>query len=306
MRTFALAALSACTLFGQAGNLASPGAGFVFDPAAQVLRRIQGIPGAALVGEPVDFGFPLAGANVSPRLDSSIVLTAEGAPRFFRLNGAAVQEVAIGSLTAPSRIIYSPSGSAAALLSAGSVQVLKGLPGSPALAATLPLHGSAKGLPTVAISDDGAYLLYSAGGPVELIGVAGDSRKLMDATPGSLVAFAPGGHDAAVVHGGTLYFIQDAAGASTVRKYPATASPTAIAFSPDAHRFYIASARGRSVLNVDVASGSGTSLPCDCAPAALVPMGSLLRLNELSSQPLWLLDTASDRGLLFVPARATN
>jgi hypothetical protein len=35
-------------------------------------------------------------------------------------------------------------------------------------------------------------------------------------------------------------------------------------------------------------------------------MGSVFRLTELGSQPLWLLDTASGRGLVFVPAPAGN
>ena len=59
-------------------------------------------------------------------------------------------------------------------------------------------------------------------------------------------------------------------------------------------------------MTVDVASGAGTSLTCDCMPTRLIPMGSLLRLNELSTEPLWLLDTTSGRGLIFVPARSTN
>ncbi len=306
MKILVSAVLAACTVYGQAGSLASPGAGFAFDPSAQVLRRIQGIPGAALVGDAVEFGFPVSAATVAPRLDSALVLSADGAPHLFRLTAGNVQEITGLSLLAPSRAVYSPSGTSAALLGASSVQVIKGLPGSPALAATIPLRAPVKGHGALAISDDGAYLLYAANGPIELIGVAGDSRKLMDATPGSQLAFAAGGHDAAVVHGGTLYLIQDAAGASTIRSYPVPGSPSAVAFSPDARKLYIASARGRSVLNVDVATGGTTALPCDCAPAALIPMGSMLRLNELSSEPLWLLDTASDRGLLFVPARATN
>jgi len=60
MRILVSACLAACSLYGQAARLAGPSAGFVFDPAAHALRRIQGIPGAALVGAPVEFGFPLA------------------------------------------------------------------------------------------------------------------------------------------------------------------------------------------------------------------------------------------------------
>jgi hypothetical protein len=306
MRIFVSAVLAACTVYGQAGSLASPGAGFVFDPSAQVLRRIQGIPGAALVGDAVDFGFPLASATVAPRLDSAIVLASDGTAHLFRLSGATAQEVAMDSLLGNARTVYSPSGSAVALYSDERVQVLKGLPGAPVIAAAgIALH-EGKYSPTFAISDDGAYLLYARGGPVEVMGVLGDSRKLMNATPGSLLAFAPAGHDAAVVHGGTLYLYRDVAGASTVRSYPGLTSPTAIAFSPDARKLFIASARGRSVMTVDVPTGATTSMACDCAPTSMIPMGSFMRLNELSSEPLWLLDTTSDRPLIFVPARATN
>jgi hypothetical protein len=35
-------------------------------------------------------------------------------------------------------------------------------------------------------------------------------------------------------------------------------------------------------------------------------MGSLFRLNELGTEPLWLLDTASDRALVFVPVPVGN
>jgi hypothetical protein len=34
-------------------------------------------------------------------------------------------------------------------------------------------------------------------------------------------------------------------------------------------------------------------------------MGSVIRLTELGNEPLWLLDTASDR-VVFVPAQVAN
>ena len=50
MRILVSACLAACSLYGQAGKIAAPSMGFVFDQSAHALRRIQGIPGAALVG----------------------------------------------------------------------------------------------------------------------------------------------------------------------------------------------------------------------------------------------------------------
>src|SRR4051794_3502054 len=217
MRIFIAACFIASCVYGQAGRLQGPLSGFVFDRSSQSLRRIQGIPGAATVGAGVEFGFPVTSAVVAPRLDSAIILSADGVPHLFRLGGDAPVEVSLPGLAAADRVVFSPSGSAAALYAGGSVQVIRGLPDSATLAGSVSVHGPAKPQRPLsaafAVSDDGAYLLYAAAGPVELIGVAGDSRKLMDAAPGSLAAFAPAGHDAAIVHSGMLSVIRDVTGA---------------------------------------------------------------------------------------------
>jgi hypothetical protein len=310
MRILVFVCLAACSLYGQAGKLAVPSTGFVFDPSAHALRRIQGIPGAALVGAPVEFGFAVSAAYVAPRLDSVFVLAAGGPARLFRLTEDAPLERAVDALGSPLRVVFSPSGSAAALYSPGSVQVIKGLPDAPVVAATIRLRGNARPrrpLPeTLAISDDGAYLLYAAGGPIELIGVAGDNRQITGTAAGALAAFAPGGHDAAVIRSGKLTLFQDIAGAATERSFPGIAAPSAVAFSPDGQKLFVASATGRAVTTIQVATGDRSALDCDCSPSALSAMGSVFRLNELGREPLWLLDTASERGLVFVPAPAGN
>jgi len=307
MRILVSVCLAACSLYGQAGKLAAPSSGFVFDRSAQALRRIQGIPGAALVGAPVEFGFAVSAAYVAPLLDCVFVLDGDGQAHLFRLTADAPLERAVDSLGAPRRVVFSPSGSAAALYSPGSVQVIKGLPDAPAVSATISLHRNLRArrpLPdTLAISDDGAYLLYGTGGPIELIGVAGNSRQIM---AGALAAFAPGGHDAAVISSGKLILFQDIAGAATERSFDGIETPSAAAFSPDGQKLFVASATGRAVTTIQVATGDRSALACDCAPSALTPMGSVFRLNELGSEPLWLLDTASERGLVFVPAPAVN
>ncbi len=250
---------------------------------------------------------PVTAAAVSPKMDSAIVLSTDRTPHIFVLGGAAAIEATPAGLVAAERIIFSPSGTAAALYAGGSVQVVRGLPGSATLAFEIRLQSHQKprqaATESLAISDDGTYLLYGAGGPVELIGLAGDSRKLMDATPGALVAFAPAGHDAAVIHSGTLTIFRDITGAATSRDFPGTTAPSAIGFSSDGRTVFIASQRSRTVAAIDVESGLSNSLSCDCAPTSLIPMGSLFRLNEMSEAPLWLLDAGSAPRLLFVPAK---
>jgi DNA-binding beta-propeller fold protein YncE len=290
--------------------VAGPSAGFVFDQSAHALRRIQGIPGASVVGTPVDFGFAVTAAYAAPRLDSAFVLAADGGVHVFRLTGDAPVERAVYTPAGPARVVFSPSGSAAALYFPGNVQVIKGLPDAPQVAANIRLRVDSRsqrqGAETLAVSDDGAYLLYSAGGTLELMSAAGNNRQIKAGGAGALAAFAPGNHDAVVINGSKLILFQDIAGAATERTFDGIAAPSAVAFSPDSRKVLVASATGKSVTTILVATGERSALGCDCAPAALIPMGSVFRLNELGNEPLWLLDTASDRGLVFVPAPAAN
>jgi DNA-binding beta-propeller fold protein YncE len=311
MRVLVSVCLLACSLCGQAGKLARPSMGFVFDQSTRTLRRIEGIPGAALVGSAVDFGFALSSAYVAPHLDSVFVM-ADGNCRahLFRLTADAPRELTVDSMSGCFQAIYSPSGTAAALLSSGSVLVIKGLPDAPVVAATVSLRPNPRPqrpLPhALAISDDGAYLLYGAGGLIELFGVAGDRRQIANGAREVAAAFAPGGHDAAVIQRDKVTLFQDIAGAATERTFPGIEMPSGVAFSPDGQKLYVASMGLQSVTTIQVATGDRTALPCDCTATTLMPMGSLFRLNELGTEPLWLFDTASDRALVFVPAPVGN
>jgi hypothetical protein len=325
---------------GQQGSIAGPLSGFAFDNSARVLRPIRGIPGASLIGDPIQFGFDLASASVSPSLDSALVLSAvsavsaNGGMHLFRLNNGTPVERTVDDLRVAQRVVFSPSGTAAALYANGSLQVLKGLPDAPVIAATIPLGTgrtaqfsqfsssaalSRTGRRTrrltdepLAISDDGGYLLVVSGGAIRLLGTAGDNRKLMDAAAGAWAAFAPGNHDAAVLDAEAgLRLFQDVAGASVERVLSGPdsgmASPVGVAFSPDGQKLFVASAGARAVAAFDVASGGRNMVACDCTPTGLVPMGGLFRLNEIGSQPLWLLDAlTTEPRMIFVPARGTG
>jgi sugar lactone lactonase YvrE len=184
--------------------------------------------------------------------------------------------------------------------------VVTGLPDAPALAGAVDA-GEAPG--SLAVSDDGAFLLFAAGGSIRLLGTAGGNRKLMDAGDGALVAFARAGHDAAVADpgGAGVVLFRDVAGASTqsVLAPPddSTAAPVGLAFSPDGRKLYLANSAARSVTVLDLATGDRSAVRCDCAPAGLVPMGNLLRLTEFGAGPLWLLDAgAAAPRMVFVPA----
>ena len=313
-RTLILTAAGAGILLAQQGSVGGPVAGYVFDEGSQALRSIRGIPGAALVGDPVDFGSPVSAAWVSPRLDSALILAADGTPRLYRLDSGRATLVPADGLTAPIRAVYSPSGTALALIDSAGIRVYKGLPGAPVTAGTLAEPSrdeSAPGGPNrtrerrpgaitpIALSDDGAYLLFGKGSTIDLLGMAGDSRKLTDAGPGALTVFAPGGHDAAVIDARGITLFQDAAGAATMRRLNGIAGVRAADFSADGKRLFLA---GTSVTSVDLATGTNTSIACDCQPTGLARMGSTFRLNGLGSGPLWLLDASAEPRIVFVPA----
>jgi len=326
-RTFSMVLLAVPLLLGQQGKLTGPVAGFVFDGSGRAVRPIQGVPGASLLGGAVNFGFDISSAWVSPRQDAAFVVGTDRSLHLFGLKSDGAAEVSLGGLTgAPQMVVFSPSGTAAALVAAGRARVIQGLPASPVLIGTLNLP-DAGGTPArnnggsrqivlrtpavqLAISDDGAYILSSGAGAVRLLSTNGENRSLLPAASDALVAFAAGGHDAAVMDSGAgLMLFHDVAGAGTERMLAAPddslAAPAGMAFSQDGHALYVASPAAHAVAAFDLATGVRSNISCDCSPSTLTPMGALFRLNEPGAAPLWLLDTGSSGPrIVFVPARS--
>jgi len=309
-----LCAAGAAGLFAQQGSIGGPVAGYVFDSHAQSLRVIRGIPGASLIGSGVDLGAGVTAAWVSPKLDSALAVMADGSARIFRLSAGSAVPQTVEGVVAPERAVFSPSGAALALVTPGSVRIVKGLPDAPTVAGTVELPVERGAAPSaamaagklrrpgggaVAVSDDGLYLLYVSGRAVQILGIGGESRKLADVAPNALPAFAPGGHDAAIVDAESVSLFQDAAGAATVRKLPGVAGGRGVAFAPDGKRLFVA---GAAVTSLDMTTGDRAEIACDCRPSGLVRMGSVFRLNDLGSGPLWLLDAVAEPRVVFVPA----
>ncbi len=127
-----LLCLAAPLALAQQGRVEGPVTGYVFDGQAQVLRPVLGIPGASVLGDPVNLGAGLASGAVSPRLDSVIAVATDGTFHIYTLNAGAASEVpANGIPFVPERVVFSPTGSAAALYGGGRIQVVTGLPGAP-------------------------------------------------------------------------------------------------------------------------------------------------------------------------------
>ena len=297
---------------GQPSQIAGPVSGYVFDGSAKGLRPILGMPGASLLGDSVNFGFAVGSVSVAPRQDAAFVTAADGSFHLFRIQAGAPAETVVNGLSvAPDAVVFSPSGTAAAIEVNGSIQIVSGLPDSPAIAATI--DAQAFGAPAaMALSDDGAALLLATANSIELFSGAADQGKLAVTTGQALVAFAPSGHDAAIFDRGgaglVLYRGLTAAAASqpVAPVDDSIRSAAALAFSTDGQRLLLASPGTQSVLAFDLAGGTHTAVACSCLPLTLARMGDVFRLNEVGGGPLWLLDARTDTATLtFVPADAS-
>lgn len=292
----------------QTSQISGPVTGYTFDAAAHGLRPILGIPGASLLGEPLNFGFEAASVAVAPHQDAAFVTAADQTFHLFQIQSGAPTEMSLNGITVtPERIIFSPSGSAAALYGNGSIQIVTGLPSAPAISATLAQAVGASD--SMALSDDGAILLLASGNTVERFAGAADWGKVADTAGPALVAFAPGGHDAAVVDraGAGIILYRDLTNVPAAQPLAASddtiSSASAVAFRADGRQLLLASASGQSVTLFDVAAGSRNAVACSCAPSALAAMGNVFLLNDLNSAPLWLLDVSTDNPTVkFVPA----
>ena len=315
-----LLALVSPLAVAQQGQVAGPISGYVFDRKALSLRPILGIAGASVFGDPVNFGLSPAAAFVAPAQDSAIVVAADRSLHFFKIAAGTASEISVNGVgLIPEGVAFSPSGTAAALFAAGRVQIVTGLPNAPVGGPTIDARGSQdssaltvrphpyRGMATemFAVSDDGSLLLVSDSS-VRLLQAAGGQQTIMDSVAGALIAFAPATHNGVVAHpsGAGLVVLQDLGGANgqqTVASATDIASADGVAFSSDGSKLYVARSAG-GVAVFDLTTKARTDVTCSCVPFGLTQMGSLYRLNELGTGPLWLLDPAGSR-IVFVPAK---
>jgi hypothetical protein len=305
----ALASLAALQAQPQ-GSLNGPVAGYVFDKTAHALRPVLGLPGASLLGRPMKWRYSVDQAFIAPKLDTAVGVTSEGAFRLFRMRDGLVAEMSVAGLASvgsPAIVAYSPSGTTVALYAGSRVQLVSGLPDAPVVSGSIDLTSA--GVPSsLAVSDDARTLLASLTGSIRLFESYADMGKLIDTAPGALVAFAAGGHDAAVADAGAgilLFHDLAGAGASQLIAPPDEngAASSALAFSADGKALFLASANLQAVTQLDLTSSARTRIACSCSPTVLARMGNVFRLTELAGDPLWLLDAPeSTPRIVFVPA----
>lgn len=306
-----LVAFSLLSAAAQQGGLATPGLGLAYDSRWSTIRTIRGIPGAAVLGDAVVAGSPLAAAAISPQQDLALVVSAADPQlRLIRFRGDNPDALPIsGAMDSPDRIVFSPAGRAALLFrnNPSQLQVLTGLDDSPSVE-DLPVSSP---MAAMAISDDGQAILLAPGtenaDPVWLF-TAGRATQLP--LPGSIAAasFRRNTLDiATVTRSGEVYIVRHAGSDNYIRQLYTgdnqTSDPVAVQFSPDGARVYTANSGGTLAV-IDLQTGLATAISCRCTPSGLEPLtiGSIFRLTEISNRPVLLFDgSVSDPRVWFVP-----
>ena len=214
---------------------------------------------------------------------------------------------------APAKMIFSASGSAAALYyAAGRVQVLSGLAGTPAAGGEIDVSSLPTPVTALAVDDAGSYLLLAAG-PAEAVSLYRVAASAQASLLGSFRSVAAvrlfnGGQQALVTDtlAGAVYRISDPAGTAALQTVAGAGDGIQglVAAETDAagQRLFIASSDG-TVLVTDFNGGPVTSLNCGCVPTGMFRMAgtAAFRLTGLGNGPIELLDAGSAPRIVAVP-----
>lgn len=310
-------ALAAGTAAAQSPLMHGSLSGFVFDPTARGVRPLLGHPGSASMGEPLLAGVDLQQAAVSADGDYALAITSDGRGlvAILHLSGQTSVRPLNAETAAGDTVELSPLGSYAVLYhhATQSLQVVKGLPGTPVLGQRLDVARHGGPLSAVAINDQGTVLVAAPTGATAEIYVypnGGEARLISTVHHATDLAFI-NGVDAVVAddHDQKIYLLRSVTGVTATLplagEAQGLASPRAVAVSRDQRRVYVANAGSADIVAINLSDGVSARYACPCAPSALRRLNgtAVFRLTEPSDGPLWLFDGDLEQPrIVFVPA----
>ncbi len=299
---FSLIAVIGGACLAADSQIEGPKLGFIYDKQIAAVRPILGIPGSALFGDPVSFD--LRDAVISPAQDYAIgVFGDDSAVGILNLTGSKVVPLT-GALSAPTRIVLSPNGTAAAVLKGTHGQVFSGLPAGATASLEFDLAGEAVSL---AVSDDGGLVLASVAeadtAALYSFGSGGAAHRILTAGKISSIAFLNRSHDAVFADSieNKIILLRDGADATVVASID---QPSAVAASLDNRKIIAASAASHSVSTISLDDGTIVSSACGCEPVTLARLqgGAVFRITDRSDGPAWIFDSGGpEPRILFVP-----
>src|SRR5436190_932252 len=130
--------LPTCLLSQQSSGIRPPALGYIFDSGSRNLKPILGVPGASIIGAPVNINLEFAHAVASPRQDYAILLAGPNHDVNLLpfLGSDSRARLIDGAVPGPDHIAFSPLGSTVLLYRATDslFQIITGLPASPVIA----------------------------------------------------------------------------------------------------------------------------------------------------------------------------
>ena len=289
-------------------------------PDGGALRTMSGIPAAGFVGVTIPAGGAFSRIEVSPDQTQALAVVAEtGAVVLYTIaSGTSVPVQGVAS--APDRIVFSPSGTAAGLWfsSTRHFQLLNRLAATPAIH-EIDFSFTLSDPTSLAVSDDGQWMVGAWPFSTYAVGPSGYAIVLPVSGAAEAVCFFHGRNDVAAITASQVVLITDIAGAVTPNVIwskpndpppadPATAPPVqvAVALATSFDNRYLSVAGNLGALSTfDLAAGASVGLNCACAPANLYGMGgALFRLTSLTDGVVKVFD-ASTNEVWFVPLAMT-
>jgi hypothetical protein len=309
-----LAAVSLAA-FADGVPVRGPVSGFVLDTRSHSIRPINGLPGAAMLGDALPLPFAVKAAAISTALDFALVTSQDsdvvqlvtglgaGAPATAALAGAIPASEIVLNSAATAAVLYSKS--------AAQLQVVTGLPAKPRFG--LPLSVANWKVTAMAVDPTGRVAIVTDGASQNVYRLSldrsGSERTAWIANvPGAAsAAFLWNGRDAVVGSSsdGGIVLINDAVNTATISSL-ATAgqgiqSAVALRALSD-HELCVADGQSGTLAVLDLSTVSTTRIPLAGSATRCEPLASgVYLLNEATQSPLLLLDTNSGRRTSFVP-----
>ncbi len=295
--------------------------GYIWHPESRTLYPILGVSGAAHYGSGTLPADPtvVAAAGVSSSSSWGLVLHKNGTLEEWSL--PASNDGTLAARVAPdSSILFSPSGTSAAVVSASTstAVVITGLPSKSQVANVALPAGFVEG--EFNVSDSGNVLAATKlqGAQGIQVGIVSETRGYspvvtIQAWGGAGFVPGPQGDAAVIADGATgrLTYATNLNGASpAITQLSSTAlleKPVAVSVSQDGKWAYAVDSARPQIARVSIgASAAPISIACACTPQQLVsltPDGVYLLSRNVRGQPAWILDTRiSQPRTFFVPA----
>ena len=285
--------------------------GYVAQSSPPELRAIVGVPGAAVLTDPLPLPSNVRRIHLPPDQQYVLLERSEGDPAVLLLNGDDTNQMIPipGALSAPNIVAFSRSGSSVVLFgkSTGRLQVITGLPHAPSIAQVFDTTLLPDIPRALSVSDDGRYLLASS--PSIVYEMADTLTHIVANVAGvPSLAFLPANAGAVIGDrsAGLVYVVENrAAGPTTKVVATDLAGLGDISPAEDGETLYISNPSGNRIWSLRVSTRELGSYELAVRPARIEHLRNIDMFLIVSGidQPAWIFfRQGQDFKTVFVPA----